>query len=83
MTLKHNYVRMLSGPERRCYAIVGYPYNDIDLEERNNMLEDIINKETDTIRGTVILGFNLKNDYYPYSLVAGNLGTNLQDDLEL
>jgi hypothetical protein len=74
---------MLSGPERRCYAIVGYPYIGIDLEERNNMLEDIINKDTNTLRGTVILGFNLEYDHHPYSLVAGNLGTDLQDDLEL
>ena len=83
MSLKHNYMRLLSGPKRRCYSIVGYPYTNIDIEERNNMLEDIINKDTDNLRGTVILGFNLEYDTYPYSLVAGNLGTNLQDDLEL
>ncbi|MEA9414348.1 hypothetical protein [Flavobacterium sp. PL02] len=83
MSLKHNYMRLLSGPERRCYSIVGYPYTNIDIDERNNMLEDIINKDTENLRGTVILGFNLEYDHYPYSLVAGNLGTDLQDDLEL
>ncbi|MDR6761909.1 hypothetical protein J2Y38_002118 [Flavobacterium sp. 2755] len=83
MPLKHNYMRMLSGPERRCYAIVGYPYINIKQQERNNLLQDIIDKESEKLRGTVILGYDLVWEDHPYTMVAGNLGTDLQDNLEL
>ena len=81
---KHNYMVMYCGPKRRLYVIVGFPYKDIDINERNDVINDIIvsfedNKE---IRGIIVLGYNLDTMRYPYSVMAGSLKTNFFDSLD-
>ena len=84
MSKPHNWVSLTCGPERRQYAIVGYPYKDIDTATRNNVLDQILELESkNNLRGVVVLGYNLNNPNYPYSFIAGNLETNLFDKLDL
>ena len=74
------------GPEQRLYAIVGFPYRDIDKETRNNLITYIIEsiQQEKNIRGIVVIGYDLNTTHYPYSVVAGNLETkffNLNENL--
>jgi len=77
---KHNWLFFSSGPEKRKFMIVGYPYINIDKEERNNIMMNIINSEEVTkTRGVVIIGFDVNRFDYPYSVLAGRLETSLFD----
>lgn len=75
---RHNWMINYCGPEQRRYAIVGFPYRDIDKETRNNLITYIIEsiQQEKNIRGIVVIGYNLNTTHYPYSVVAGNLETN-------
>ena len=75
---RHNWMINYCGPEQRLYAIVGFPYHDIDKETRNNLITYIIEsiQQEKNIRGIVVIGYNLNTTHYPYSVVAGNLETN-------
>nr|WP_320120132.1 hypothetical protein [uncultured Marinifilum sp.] len=82
---KHNYMIMTFGPTRRKFAITGYPYEEIDRETRNAIINDIIAsmQENNNVRGVLVLGYDLKFKHYPYSVVAGSYKTDLFDKLEL
>ena len=81
---RHNWMVMYCGPERRKYAIVGYPYKDTDKETRNAIINDIIASfdMEKNIKGILILGYNLNSSDYPYSVVAGSHKTDFFDNLE-
>lgn len=81
----HNWVTFLSGPERRRYGIFGYPYITNDKEIRNVIMNEIIHTDygTKNIRGIVVIGINVKNNDYPYSVLARKLGTDFFDRLIL
>jgi hypothetical protein len=75
---KHNWAELDSGPEKRKFMIVGYPYNTRDKEERNAMIGTIINSaDSRKIKGIVVIGIDLNRNDYPYSVLAGKLDTNL------
>lgn len=77
---KHNWISFLSGPKIRRYLIVGYPYITKNKEERNNVIQQIINSdEAKNVRGIIIIGVNIDTKDYPYSVLAGKLETNLFD----
>lgn len=77
---KHNWVAFLSGPERRRFLIIGYPYITYDKEERNNVMKSILDSEdAKNTRGAVIIGININRDDYPYSVLASWLTTDLFD----
>jgi len=79
---KHNWVMMACGPERRRYVIIGYPYQNITKEERNDMLSEIITHEkVQGCRSIVIIGQDIGRPHYPYTLLAGRLETNFFDSL--
>jgi len=81
---KHNWALLKVGPERRQYAIVGYPYKDITIEERNDVIQSIIESEdVQGLRGVVVIGCNLDKDHYPYSVIAGSSQTDFFDRLEV
>lgn len=81
---KHNWMEMFCGPERRQYVIVGFPYINIDKTTRNAVINDIVaSLENKKVRGVLILGYDLNSENYPYSVIAGNLKTELFDSLEL
>jgi hypothetical protein len=80
----HNWVTFLSGPDRRRYLIVGYPYTTHDKELRNEIINEIISdKNFGESRGCVVIGVNLERSDYPYSILARRLATNLFDSLTL
>lgn len=80
----HNWVLFTTGPERRRYAIAGYPYTTTDKEIRNGVMNSIIDDEhTGKTRGIIIIGVSLKNKDYPYSVLARRLATDLFDTLTL
>lgn len=82
---EHNYFQLTFGPERRRYILVGYPYKNIDVETRNRVMNDIAGslKEQISIRGFLIIGYNLNRETYPYSVIAGSLETNFFDNLDI
>ncbi len=81
----HNWMVLYCGPERRTYAIVGFPYKGIDRKTRNALINKIISsfEAKENLRGVVLLGYDLDVNLYPYSVVAGRLKTDFFDDLEL
>ncbi len=83
-TEKHNWARLTTGPERRRYVIVGYPYQLMNREDRMSMIQKILDDEQSTvIRGIVIIGIDLDSHHYPYSFIAGTLETDFFDSLEV
>lgn len=80
----HNFAVFLAGPDRRRYAIVGYPYTTTDIAIRNGVMNDILdNKDIKESRGAVVIGLNLNSSDYPYSVIASRMATNLFDTLTL
>lgn len=80
----HNWMEMVCGPDRRKYILIGYPYKDIDKSTRDGVINDIIRShEKDDIRGVLIFGYNLNNENYPYSILAGSLKNDFFDNLEI
>ncbi len=84
-TQKHNYMLMGIGPKRRQYVIVGYPYIDTNKATRDAIVNDIVVsiQENKDIRGYLILGYDLHNYNYPYTMMAGSFNTKFFDSLEL
>ena len=75
---KHNWVALSTGPEKRKYLIIGYPYDLQDREERDSVIGTIIDSADFTkIRGIVVIGININRADYPYSILAGKLETRL------
>lgn len=80
----HNWVLFLAGPERRRYAIGGYPYTTTDKELRNNIMMQILDsEETKNTRGGVVIGVYIPRPNYPYTVLAGRLSTDLFDTLTI
>ncbi len=80
----HNWVMLLAGPERRRFAIAGYPYLIQDRETRNNIMSQAINEDSvQKAKGAVVIGVNLKQLDYPYSVLAARMETELLDILTL
>lgn len=82
-TKDHNWVTFFSGPPRRRYAIIGYPYTGLTKEKRNDVMYEIMSHERHQgLRGIVIIGQDLDHPNYPYTLMAGSLDTDFFDSLE-
>ncbi len=82
--LRHNWVMWTSGPERRRYVIVGYPYATRDKRERNGVIAHILEEtEVKKARGAVVIGLDLNSANYPYSVIARRTATDLFDTLTL
>jgi hypothetical protein len=80
----HNWALFLSGPERRRYAIIGYPYTTDDKELRNSIMNEAVHQdEAEKSRGVIVIGINVRRNDYPYSVLARRLVTNLFDTLTL
>jgi len=80
----HNWVVFKTGPERRRYVIIGYPYATSDKDLRNAIMSEALdNPDTDKTRGVVVIGINIDSPNYPYSVLSRRLSTNLFDTLTL
>jgi hypothetical protein len=80
----HNWVLFTTGPERRKYAIAFYPYTTNNRELRNNIMGQIIEGEhTENARGVAVIGVNLNQNDYPYTVFARRMSTDLFDSLAI
>lgn len=81
--LKHNWMVFLTANRKRQFAIITYPYTEINIEERNKMFPEIIAQafdENNDLKGVVIIGVNIDKEHYPYSVLVGDLKEVLLDD---
>ncbi|MFZ1321996.1 MAG: hypothetical protein WAT71_10625 [Ignavibacteria bacterium] len=72
---KYNWLSLQSGPERRKFIIVGFPYFPNlfqNKEDRNSMIAGILEKANEGLdcEGMLCLGVSANHLHYPYSLLA-------------
>ncbi len=80
----HNWIRWESGPERRRYIIVGYPYLTDDKDLRNSILAEAIDEDsTAGARGVAAIGMKISSPHYPYDVLVRRTATDLFDTLTL
>lgn len=80
----HNWIVWESGPKRRRYIIVGYPYLSEDKELRNSILAKAIAEDsTADARGVAAIGVKISNPNYPYDVLVRRTATDLFDTLTL
>lgn len=80
----HNWIRWESGPKRRLYIIIGYPYLTDDKELRNSILAEAIEGDgTAHARGVAAIGLNMRHPHFPYDILARRAATDLLDTLTL
>lgn len=80
----HNWIRWESGPKRRRYVIVGYPYLTDDKDLRNSILAEAIGEDsTADARGVAAIGVKLSSPHYPYDVLMRRTATDLFDTLTL
>jgi hypothetical protein len=83
-TKPNNWVMWVSGPDRRRYVIIGYPYTTTDIELRNSIMAQSIDEEmAKNARGAVVIGVNVNTMDYPYTVVARRVSSDLFDTLTL
>lgn len=81
---KQNWVALYCGPERRRYSIIAYTYTGLTKEERNDVMNQIAEKERENAnRGFIILGFDLDRPIYPYNVIAGSIQHDFFDSLTI
>lgn len=77
---KHNWVIFSSVNHHRRFMLYGYPYLNIDTNERNLMMQDILTHDMpDNTKGALLIAVNLDKQHYPYSALAANLSAELFD----
>lgn len=81
-SFRHNWLNFYSGPDRRKYLIIGYPYNNISETERHKTILKLISDQSEELlRGTVLIGKDCRYSDYPFDTIACSLDTNLYDDI--
>src|SRR3546814_14093752 len=67
----HNWVVWETGPTRRRYVVVGYPYVVDDKAQRDSILSEAIGSDANAdARGVAAIGVNMKHPHYPYDVLA-------------
>lgn len=77
----HNWLISLSGPDRRKYGVVFYPYLTFDTDLRNSIMEEALEKSSsyEGLRGLVIVGHNIIRPHYPYNVLGRSASTDFFD----
>ena len=79
-THKHNWVIFSSANPKRRFIVIGYPYLNILINERNLMMEDMIfDEDNNDLKGALVIAINMQKDHYPYSATATKLSSQLFD----
>ncbi|MDB4925536.1 hypothetical protein [Mucilaginibacter sp.] len=77
---RHNWIQVDNTTINRRYVVIGYPYIDKYFDERNAMMEDILaDEEKANTKGMLVIGKNIDQGHYPYSVLASKLSTQLFD----
>ena len=78
----HESLYISSGPPQRRFALIFYPYIDIDRRTRDKAIAQLLNNpEVQEARGALCIGIDLRVAHLPYSLAALKAGPNLFDEL--
>jgi len=68
---KHNWIVFSSGPQQKRFFIIGYVYRTNDKKERNDIISSIFSSEiSEESRGAICIGYKVKSNEYPYSVLA-------------
>lgn len=72
---KYNWLSLQSGPERRKFLIVGFPYFPNlfqNKEDRNSMIAGILEQANESLdcEGMLCIGVSAEQLHYPYSFLA-------------
>jgi hypothetical protein len=72
---------MGSADEERQFAVAGYCYQNKYFDDRNLIMEDILDdgRITNT-KGKLVIGMNIEIGHYPYRVMACALSTELFDN---
>lgn len=77
----HNYILMGSQDEKRRFYVVGYCYQDIYYDERNDVMNNILDMEaTKDVKGMLVISMNIDKKHYPYSILGSHLSSELFDN---
>ncbi|WP_343588200.1 hypothetical protein [Flavobacterium sp.] len=77
----HNYILMGSQDEKRRFYVVGYCYQDIYYDERNDVMNNILDMEaTKDAKGMLVISMNIDKKHYPYSILGSHLSSELFDN---
>ncbi|WP_263360835.1 hypothetical protein [Flavobacterium collinsii] len=76
----HNYIEFNNNTPQRRYVLIGYPYKNEQLDQRNGIIQDILsNEEKADVKGMLLIGINIDKDQYPYSVMASIMTPELFD----
>ncbi len=73
----NNFLIYKSSNEDRLFVLIGYTYKNISIVERNEMISNIIGSENEHAKSINLIGINLDNNIYPYSVLASRLNPQL------
>ncbi len=77
-TYKHNWIIFSSANPQRRFVVIGYPYLNTEINDRNLMMEDMIfDEDKNELKGALIIAVNLEKNHYPYSAIATKLSAEL------
>lgn len=77
----HNYILMGSQDEKRRFYVVGYCYQDTYYDERNDVMNNILDMEsTKDAKGMLVISMNIDKKHYPYSILGSHLSSELFDN---
>ena len=80
--MRHNWTTVVTAPHQRQFYAAFYPYIGLLRDERNAIIEDILDqKEARESRGAICIGLDLNHPEVPYAILAARPSPNLFDEL--
>ena len=75
---RHNWVIFSSISPNRRFMLYGYPYVEIDIAERNAIMQDILTHDMpEGTNGALLIAVDIEKQHYPYSALATTLHSRL------
>ena len=69
----NNFLIYKSANSLRQFALIGYNYFNIQKAERDQQIFHIITAEEENTKGIIVIGKNVNDKIYPYSILAGKV----------
>lgn len=77
---RHNWIAMASSEEERQFYICGYCYQSQVRDERDTIMSNILSDSgMDQAKGKLVIGINIDEEHYPYSVLGCYLMSELFD----
>ena len=65
-TYKHNWIIFSSANPQRRFVVIGYPYLNTQINERNLMMEEMIfDEDKNELKGALVVAVNLEKKSLP------------------